>query len=123
MTIREAIIDWLTGGRYQRIMETYERLVQKQYEHSRERLAEKDAQIRLLRVELQQARSGLVPPPPTNSVSVPRKSAVESRPAAVASDMTLDWNGELRRLIEEEQDGLRKHGREEIHKQTSDDGA
>lgn len=117
MTIREAIIDWLTGGRYERIF-------QRQYEQCRERLMEKDAQIRLLRVELQQARSGVVNPPPTNTIPERRKSAVESRPAAVASDMnTLDWNGELRRLIEEEQNGLRKSGREEIHESRSDDGA
>ena len=83
----------------------------------------KEADLHLLRVELQQARSSAVNPPPTNSVPERRKSAVESRPAAVASDMTLDWNGELRRLIEEEQNGLRKSGREEIHESRSDDGA
>ena len=109
MTIREALVDWLTGGRYDRI---YARLA----DSYRERLADKDAQIRLLRVELARARNERLP-----VFEMPKAAPVVE--LARTPELPLDWPGELAKMLKEEEDGIRKRGRIQEHEPGADDGA
>ena len=109
MNIREAIVDWLTGGGEARM---FQRIID-----------DKDAQIRLLRIELARTRSDAerVPQPQIqNAGTVP---VVESRPEVKAQELPLDWPGELAKMLKEEEDGIRSRRRVQIDEPGSDGGA
>ena len=80
------------------------------------RIAEKDLDIKRLRAELQ-ARGVRMEAP-----------IVEPKPAPVWSSTVdpnapLDWQGELSKMLQEEDDGIRERGRIQEHQPSADDGA
>lgn len=117
MKLKELFIEWLTESRYIRALESF-RAEQKADFNAM--LADKNGQIRALRAELEAVKSecerlrnpsrlyqGVTPRPPS--------------PPAV--DLPQDWQGELNRMLQEEEDGIRSPGRVQEHQPSADDGA
>lgn len=75
------------------------------------RLAEKNLQIRVLRSELAATKSAELPEQPVIPVHTPSPEEI------------LDWQGQLNKLLQEEEDGIRNRGRIQEHEQSADDGA
>lgn len=129
MTIREHIIDWLTASRYVKWLEV--RHIEQRQDYT-ERLSEKDAQIKLLRVELagkkldcDRMRAVLMPFGSPSGAAYTQQFTGDSKPPAVpAFDGPDDWQAELNKLYQKEQrDGIPEQGREEVHQPRADDGA
>lgn len=128
MTIRELIIDWLTASRYVKWLEARH---QDQRQFYTEWLAEKDAQIHSLRVELagqklECDRMRLVLMPlgsPAGAIYAQRFSEQPSArpPVTPAFSGPDDWQTELNKVLaEEERNGLSGERRKEVHEQATD---
>lgn len=81
------------------------------------RLNEKDTLIRQLRLELAQIKvdnAGL------RLISNPPQVHQKATPAQVESK---DWNTELNKMLQEEEDGIRSGRRIQEHEPSADDGA
>jgi hypothetical protein len=118
MTIRELIIDWLTASRYVKWLEA--RHIEQRQDYT-SHLAEKDNQIKHLRIELatvryecDRMRTMLMPLPGEAQVKMQQASPIPSVPAFNGISMD-DWQAELNKLYMEEIDG--------IHEQKADDAA
>ena len=90
--------------------------LKQQREDFQERLAEKNLQIRVLRVELAAAKTQQKP-----VVELPTQTK-PAPPAPAVFDG--DWRGELNTMLDKEiEDGIRSRGRIQEHEQSADDGA
>lgn len=98
-----------------------ERELKQQREDFAERLAEKNLQIRMLRGELALAKSerGAL------AIVEPQRPLQESFDKYPARSFVgpQDWQGELNKMLQEEEDGIRNRGRVQEHEQSADDGA
>lgn len=83
-------------------------------------LAEKNLQIRLLRGELAAAKAGIAA-----SFESPQRPLQESFDKYPAKSFVgpQDWQGELNKMLQEEEDGIRNRGRIQEHEPPTDDGA
>ena len=97
-----------------------------------ERLSEKDSQIKQLRVELagsklecDRMRAVLMPfGSPSGAAYAQQYQAGNKPPVVPAFDGPDDWQAELNKLYAKEQDnGVLKQRREEVHEQAADDAA
>ena len=129
MTLRELFIDWLTASRFIKSLEA--RIVE-QRQDCTERLAEKDNQIKLLRIELagtklecDRMRAVLMPfGSPSGSAYAQKFEITATPPVVPAFDGPDDWQAELNKMYEKEkEDGIQKQGREAVHEPAADDGA
>lgn len=109
------LIEFFTASRYIGVLEAQ---MKQQREDFLERLAEKNTTIRQLRVELgfaraegEQLKVGPTPPvaPPTQAVQ--------------PQEFPQGWDSELKRMLQEEEDGIRNRGRIQEHQPSADDGA
>jgi hypothetical protein len=123
MSVREVFIDWLTGSRYVRSLES--RIVEQRQDWT-ERLAEKDERIRELRTEV----AGLkLECDRMRVVIAPRFAGVRKPPVVPEFTGALDWQAELQEmlkadgLIEKETHGIPESGRKAVHESPSDAGA
>lgn len=106
------LLDWLFSSRYIAHLEA--ELVS--------RLAEKDALIRQLRIELAEVKAmRYAPPLAVKSFAHPDDKL--SRPLSVATVTPQDWQAELTKLLQEEEDGIRSGGRVQEHESRAHDGA
>lgn len=117
MSIRELIIDWLTASRYVKWLEA--RHIEQRQDFTL-RLDEKDHQIKLLRTELAAMRQ-YVPQFAANHTW--QQNLPTPPPVVPAFSGPDDWQAELNRLYEKENDGISEQRREVVHEQTPDDGA
>lgn len=122
MTLRELFINWLTGSRF--ILSLESRLAEQRQDFT-ERLGEKNRRIQQLetevvaiKIECDRMRGILAPVSFRREVS----QRPENRPALVPA-FPLDWQAELNRLMQEEDNGIRSEGREEVNQPSADDGA
>ena len=129
MTLRELVIDWLTSSRYVKWLETRH---QEQRQDYTERLAEKDSQIKHLRIELagtklecDRMRAVLMPfGSPAGAAFAQQYQTSNKPPVIPAFDGPDDWQAELNKMYEKEkEDGIHEQGREEVHEPAADDGA
>ena len=129
MTLRELFIDWLTASRFIKSLEA--RIVE-QRQDCTERLAEKDNQIKLLRIELagtklecDRMRAVLMPfGSPAGAAFAQQYQTSNKPPVIPAFDGPDDWQAELNKMYQKEQkDGIHEQGREEVHEPAADDGA
>ena len=84
------------------------------------RLAEKNLQIRVLRSELAAAKAVQVEPPPDSLAAAVRTFQDKM---SETTQGPQDWQGELNKLLKEEEDGIRNRGRIQEHEQSTDDGS
>lgn len=130
MRLRELFIEWLTASRF--ILSLESRIAEQRQLYTGW-LAEKDAQIKQLRIEIaasklecDRMRSVLMPfGSPSGAMYAQRYDAVPKPPVVPAFSGPDDWQAELERIYqqEEREDGLRSEGRQEVHKPSADDGA
>lgn len=111
--------DWLTRSRY---IESLERSKDEQREDFTARLAEKDRDLRAMRLELAKAKQDAEEMRVLLMAAVPRK--VQIVPPKSIEDYP-NWDRELQQMLKEEEtkNGTHGDGREEVHKQASNDGA
>jgi hypothetical protein len=128
MSVREVFVDWLTGSRYIRSLES--RIVEQRQDFT-ERLGEKDGRIQELRTELaglkiECDRMRLVLMPlgsPSGAMYAARFSGVKQRVVPEFSG-TLDWQAELQAMLkQEEANGVPEQRREAVHESPANDGA
>ena len=129
LTLREFVIDWLTASRYVKWLETRH---QEQRQLYTAWLSEKDSQIKQLRAELageklecDRMRAVLMPfGSPSGAVYAQQYQTGNKPPVVPAFDGPDDWQAELNKMYQQEEDnGLRSEGRQEIHEPTANDGA
>lgn len=129
MTLRELIIDWLTSSRYVRWLEA--RHIEQRQDYT-ERLAEKDAQIKQLRVELagqklecDRMRSVLMPFGSPAGAAYTQQFTTDAKPPVVPEfEGPDDWQAELNKLYQKEQsDGIPSEGRIQEHEPSADEAA
>lgn len=129
MTLRELFINWLTGSRF--ILSLEQRIAEQRQDYT-ERLAEKDAQIKQLRVEFagmkiecDRMRSVLMPfGSPAGAVYAQSYPVKRDKPAVTpAFAGPDDWQAELNKLYREEDNGTHGDGRKEVHEPAPDDAA
>ena len=140
MSLRELLVDWLTSSRY---ISSLERIHAEQREDCVARLADKDAQIKALRLELalvknenEKMRLVLMPlgsaagktfaakfGAAANGQSDRSFVAMGSAREKAARSTPLDWQGELNQMLQEEEDGIQGKRRTEVHEQAANDGA
>jgi hypothetical protein len=89
--------------------------LKQQREDFERQLADKNVQIRMLRGELAAAKAASTYLKP----QVETIKLVETK-APVASQ---DWQADLNKLLQEEEDGIRNRGRIQEHEPSADDGA
>ena len=133
MTIRELFINWLTASRFIRALEAH---AAEQRQDFTERLAEKDARIKELRIELQgiklecdRMKTVLMPlgSPAGAIYAAQYNQAQQPRPPltpAFESNSPLSWEAELEFVMkEEEKNGLHVQRQEAVHQSSTDDAA
>ena len=130
------LVDWLTSSRY---ISSLELIHREQREDCLARLADKDAQLKTLRLELALAKDEnekmrLVLMPlgsaagKTFTAKFGHLANAHSDRAVVSHEKTsrstpLDWQGELNQMLQEEEDGIQVKRRTEVHEQAANDGA
>jgi hypothetical protein len=121
LNLRELFIQWLTASRFIQSLETR---IHEQRQDFTERLADKDAQIKQLRIDLatmkmERDRASAALPQGLNLAPRPAPPVL---PAFTGPD---SWDAELNRLYEEQEkaNGTHGTGREEVHEPTADDGS
>ena len=129
MTLRELFINWLTASRFIKSLEA--RIVEQRQDYT-ELLADKQNQIKLLRIELAGAklecdRMRVVLMPfgsPAGAAFAQQYQTGNKPPAVPAFDGPDDWQAELNKIYEKEQeDGVHEQRREEVQQPASDDAA
>ena len=129
MTLRELFINWLTASRFIRSLEA--RLIEQRQDYT-ELLADKQNQIKLLRIELAGAklecdrmRSVLLPfSSPAGAAFAKQYQTGDKPPVVPEFDGPDDWQSELNKLYQKEkEDGVHEQRREEIRQPASDDAA
>jgi hypothetical protein len=128
MSVREIIIDWLTASRYVKWLEA--RHIEQRQDYTA-RLADKDTQIKQLRIELATAKlecdrmRAVLMPFGSPSGAAYAQTFQDSKPPMVpAFDGPDDWQAELSKMYEKEQDnGIPSERREAVHESSADDGA
>lgn len=115
MILREWIADCLAGPKLIPFLES--ELMRQRREHQ-ERLAEKDARIRELRLQLADVQSERERLRIPSAVKIPATKVLSG--LAGLPPASLDWTGELAQMLQEEEDAHSKR-REAIHEQTSHD--
>ena len=129
MTFRELFINWLTASRFIKSLEA--RIVEQRQDYT-ELLADKQNQIKLLRIELAGAklecdrmRAMLMPFGSAAGAAFAQQYQTSNKPPVVpAFDGPDDWQAELNKLYKKEQeDGVHEQRREEVQQPASDDAA
>ena len=128
MTLRELFINWLTASRFIKSLEA--RIVEQRQDYT-ELLADKQNQIKLLRIELagykmecDRMRAVLMPfGSPAGSAYSQRYDEHKKPPVVPAFSGQDDWQAELNKMYQEEDDGLSKQRWTEVHQPAPDDGA
>lgn len=128
MTLRELFINWLTASRFIRSLET--RIAELRQDMT-ERLAEKDAQIKLLRgenaalkFECDRMRTVLMPfGSPAGAAYAQQYASPVKPPPVPVFDGPDSWDAELNKLYEKERNGLPSEGREEVNQPSANDGS
>jgi len=130
LSLREIFIDWLTSSRY---VEYLEKSGDQLRDDFSARLSEKDVLIRSLRIELAAVRSEnermrLVLMPLGSPAGALYAAKFQAQPASqaqptLAAQEARDWQGELSKMLKEEEDGIRSRGRIQEHEPRADDGA
>lgn len=121
MKLKEIFLNWLTESRYVQHLEKH---VEELRCDLAARLAEKDTTIRQLRLkiaslEADNERMRLVLMPlgsPAGAMYAAKFQAPV--PAQAAVD---DWQGELNKMLQEEENGIRESGRVQEHEPRADD--
>ena len=109
MTLRELLISWLTASRFIRSLEA--RIVEQRQDYT-EHLADKQNQIKLLRIELagyklecDRMRAVLMPFGSSAGAAFAQQYQTGNKPPVVpAFDGPDDWQAELNKLYEKEQE-------------------
>ena len=118
MSVREIIIDWLTASRFIKSLEA--RIIEQRQDYT-ELIADKQNQIKLLRIELagsklecDRMRAVLMPfGSPAGAAFAQQYQTGNKPPMVPAFDGPDDWQAELNKIYEEEQsDGIHEQGRE-----------
>lgn len=118
MSVREIIIDWLTASRFIKSLEA--RIIEQRQDYT-ELIADKQNQIKLLRIELAGAklecdrmRAVLMPFGSSAGAAFAQQYQAGNKPPMVpAFDGPDDWQAELNKIYEKEQsDGIHEQGRE-----------
>jgi len=118
MTLRELIIDWLTASRFIKSLEA--RIIEQRQDYT-ELIADKQNQIKLLRIELagsklecDRMRAVLMPfGSPAGAAFAQQYQTGNKPPMVPAFDGPDDWQAELNKIYEEERsDGIHEQGRE-----------
>jgi hypothetical protein len=129
MTLRELFINWLTASRFIKSLEA--RIVEQRMDYT-ELLADKQNQIKLLRIELagtklecDRMRAVLMPfGSPAGAAFAQQYQTGNKPPVVPAFEGPDDWQAELNKIYEKEQsDGVSEQRREEVLKQTAHDAA
>jgi hypothetical protein len=129
LTLRELFINWLTASRFIKSLEA--RIVEQRQDYT-ELLADKQNQIKLLRIELACAklecdrmRAVLMPFGSPAGAAFAQQYQTGNKPSVVpAFDGPDDWLAELNKLYEKEQsDGVSEQRRKEVQQPASDDAA
>ena len=129
MTFRELFINWLTASRFIKSLEA--RIVEQRQDYT-ELLADKQNQIKLLRIELagqklecDRMRAVLMPFGSAAGAAFAQQCQIGNKPPVVpAFDGPDDWQAELNKIYEKEQeDGVHEQRREEVQQPASDDAA
>ena len=129
MTLRELFIQWLTASRFIKSLEA--RIIEQRQDYT-ELLADKQNQIKLLRIELagsklecDRMRAVLMPfGSPSGSAYAQKFEITATPPVVPAFDGPDDWQAELNKMYEKEQsDGVSEQRREEVQQPASDDAA
>lgn len=128
MSLREIFIDWLTSSRYVAYLE---KSVDQLRGDFTARLSEKDVLIRSLRIELaavkaENERMRLVLMPLGSPAGAMYAAKFQAQPTSQAQPTVQeprDWQGELSKMLKEEEDGIRSRGRIQEHEPGADDGA
>ncbi len=126
MTLRELLINWLTGSRF---IESLEARYQEQRQLYTQWLAEKDALIRTLRtdsaslrLECDRMRAVLMPfGSPAGAAYAQQYQTSNKPPVVPAFSGPDDWSAELNKLYEKEsKDGVSGERRQEVHEPRTD---
>lgn len=130
MTLRELLINWLTGSRF---IQSLEQRIAEQRQDMTERLADKDSQIKLLRtkiaglkLECDRMRAVLLPfGSSAGAEYAQRYDANEPKPAIVpVFEGPDDWQSELNKMYQKQEEAnVQVERREGLHESTADDGA
>ena len=129
MTLRELFIQWLTASRFIKSLEA--RIIEQRQDYT-ELIADKQNQIKLLRIELagsklecDRMRAVLMPfGSPAGAAFAQQYQTGNKPPMVPAFDGPDDWQAELNKLYEKEQsDGVSEQRREEVQQPASDDAA
>ena len=129
MTLRELLINWLTASRFIKSLEA--RIVEQRQDYT-ELLADKQNQIKLLRIELasyklecDRMRAVLMSfGSPAGAAFAQQYQAGNKPPVVPAFDGPDDWQAELNKIYQKEQsDGVSEQRREEVQQPASDDAA
>ena len=129
MTFRELFINWLTASRFIKSLEA--RIIEQRQDYT-EILADKQNQIKLLRIELAGAklecdrmRSVLIPFGSPAGAAFAQQYQTGNKPPVVPEfDGPDDWQAELNKMYaKEKEDGISEQRREEVLKQTAHDAA
>ena len=127
MTLRELLINWLTGSRF---IESLEARYQEQRQLYTQWLAEKDALIRTLRtesaslrLECDRMRAVLMPFGSAAGAAFSQRYDGQAKPPVVPDfSGPDDWQAELNKLYEKEsKDGVSGERRQEVHEPRTDD--
>ena len=118
MTLRELFIQWLTASRFIKSLEA--RIIEQRQDYT-ELIADKQNQIKLLRIELagsklecDRMRAVLMPfGSPAGAAFAQQYQTGNKPPMVPAFDGPDDWQAELNKIYEEERsDGIHEQGRE-----------
>ncbi len=129
MTLRELFIQWLTASRFIKSLEA--RIIEQRQDYT-ELIADKQNQIKLLRIELagsklecDRMRAVLMPfGSPAGAAFAQQYQTGNKPPMVPAFDGPDDWQAELNKIYEKEQsDGVSEQRREEVQQPASDDAA
>ena len=129
MTLRELFIDWLTASRFIQALEA--RIVEQRQDFT-EIIADKNNQIKLLRIEIaglklecDRMRTVLMPFGSPAGAAYAQQYQTGNKPPVVPEfNGPDDWQAELNKLYEKEQEnGIHEQGRQAVHEQTSDEAA
>jgi hypothetical protein len=126
MKLRELFINWLTESRYVAHLEQH---VEQLRGDLSTRIAEKDTLVRALRLELaavkaENERMRLVLMPlgsPAGAMYAAKFGQTVTQETQVTAPQ--GWDGELKKMLQEEEDGIRSRGRIQEHESRPDDGA
>lgn len=129
MTFRELFINWLTASRFIKSLEA--RIVEQRQDYT-ELLADKQNQIKLLRIELagsrlecDRMRAVLMPFGSPAGAAFAQKYQTDAKPPVIPEfDGPDDWQAELNKIYEKEQsDGIHGEGQIQEHEQSADEAA